>query len=246
MPESINAVHSQPKRVLMVVANPAVSTTLGVRVGFWASELTHPYYEFTEAGYEVEIASPNGGRVELDRDSDPRDPGGYSAHDLISMGFLNTARLAALLADTKRLADVSVEDYDAIVVTGGQAPMFTFREDRPLQRTLAAFYEAEKVTAALCHGVSALLDVRLSNGNYLIDGKTITGFANVEEDFVDRLVGRKVMPYRVEDEARRRGANYIQLGLWRAHAVRDGNLITGQQQYSGREVARLVIEALGR
>jgi putative intracellular protease/amidase len=87
--------------------------------------------------------------------------------------------------------------------------------------------------------------VQLSDGSYLVEGKTVTGFANVEEDYVDRAVGQKVMPYRIEDELGKRGANYIQSGLLKPFAVRDGRLITGQQQYSGAKVARLVIAALG-
>jgi putative intracellular protease/amidase len=242
---ALNSTKAKPKRILMVVGSPAVSTTLGWPVGFWASEMTHPYYEFTEVGYDVDLASPKGGKVELDALSDPRDESGYSAHDLISMGFLNTPRLAALLENTKKLSDVNPNDYDAIMVCGGQSPMFTFRDDKTLQHLLATFYESEKPTVALCHGVASLIDVKLSDGSYLIKGKTITGFANVEEDEADRIVGKQVMPWRIQDAALDRGANYIQGGLWKAFAVRDGRLITGQQQYSGARVAKLLVEMLG-
>jgi len=92
---------------------------------------------------------------------------------------------------------------------------------------------------------AALVDLQLSDGSYLVGGRTVTGFANVEEDFSDAFVGQKVMPFRVEDELRRRGANYVQGGLFKAFAVRDGRLITGQQQYSARKVAEMLIEALG-
>lgn len=246
MSASINVVKSKSKRILMVVANPATSTTVGGPVGFWASELTHPFHAFTEVGYVVDLASPKGGRVELDAFSDPRHESGYSAHDLISMGFLHTPGLAALLESTRRLSDVKAADYDAVVVAGGQSPMFTFREDLTLQKLLRDFYEAEKVTAALCHGTAALLDVKLSDGRFLIAGKTMTGFANAEEDVVDGMFKTKVMPFRIEDEARRRGANFATAGVWKAFAIQDGRLITGQQQYSGEATARLVIESLGR
>ncbi|MCP9486705.1 MAG: type 1 glutamine amidotransferase domain-containing protein [Gaiellaceae bacterium MAG52_C11] len=229
--------------VLLVAANPAVSTTTGWPVGFWASELTHPWYEFSEVGYKLTIASPKGGVIEPDALSDPRDASGYSAKDLISRGFLETPALAALLDDTVRLSDVDLDSYDAIVVCGGQAPMFTFRDDADIKSALAHFYEAGKTTAALCHGVAALIDVEVDDG-YLISGKTMTGFANVEEAAVDAIVGQKVMPWHIEDAARERGAEYVEGGLWQPFAVRDGNLITGQQQYSGRAVAELVIAAL--
>ena len=229
----------------MVVANPSVSTTTGWPVGFWASELTHPWYEFREVGYEVTLASPDGGKVEVDALSDPRDSSGYSADDVISMGFLNTPTLATMLEETKKLSELELDEFDAIVVCGGQSPMFTFRDNEDLKQAISHFYEYERPTAALCHGTAALMDVKLSDGSYLIEGKTMTGFADVEEEDADAAVGQKVMPWHIEDAAKERGANYVQGGLWRAFAVQDGPLITGQQQYSGREVAKLVIEALG-
>jgi putative intracellular protease/amidase len=245
MSATLNTITSKPKQILMVVANPSVSTTVGGPVGFWASELTHAYYEFTEVGYQVDIASPKGGKVEFDAFSDPRDPSGYSAHDILSMGFIHTPSLIALLDQTKSLAEVKIQDYDALVVAGGQAPMFTFPTETKLHQLIAEFYEAEKVTAALCHGTCALLYVKLSDGKPLIEGKTMTGFANVEEDFADNYVGQKVMPFRIEDEAKKLGANFITGGLFKAFATRDGRLITGQQQYSGKATALEVIKALG-
>ena len=243
--EAVDVTTRTRPNVLMVVANPATSTTTGWPVGFWAAELTHPYYAFTGVRYDVTIASPDGGRVEVDALSDPRDESKWSADDLISMGFLHTPELVALLDDTPRLADLDPARFAAIVVCGGQGPMFQFREHDGLKHTIAAFYEAEKPTALLCHGVAALIDVRLSDGSYLVEGKTVTGFANVEENFSDTSVGQRVMPYRIEDELRTRGANYVQGGLFKGFAVRDGRLITGQQQYSGAKVADMVIAALG-
>jgi putative intracellular protease/amidase len=238
-------VSSKPKKVLIVVANPATSTTLGWPVGFWGAELTHPYYELTERGVEVTVASPGGGKVELDSLSDPRDESKWSAEDLITMGFLNTPELVALLEDTPRLADLNLDEYDAIMIAGGQAPMFSFRDNKDVHDALRQFYESEKPTCIYCHGTAALIDLELSDGTYLVDGKTVTGFANVEEDFSDKFVGDKVMPFRIEDELKQRGANYVQGGLFKAFAVRDGRLITGQQQYSARKVAQMLIESLG-
>jgi putative intracellular protease/amidase len=241
----VDQVSSRPKCALMVVANPAVSTSTGWPVGFWAAELTHPYYELTERGVQVTIASPAGGPVEFDRLSDPRDESRWSAEDLISMGFIHTPGLMALLANTPRLADLDHSSYDALLVCGGQSPMFTFREDVDLAAAVRRFYEAEKITAAFCHGVAALVDVTLSDGSYLVDGRTVTGFSNVEEDYSDAATGVRVMPWRLEDALRERGANYVSGGQFKAFAVRDGRLVTGQQQYSGRAVARTVIEMLG-
>lgn len=250
-----NVTHPKhPKRVAIVLANPAVSTTTGWPVGFWWSELTHPYFTLTEAGYQVEIVSPAGGRCEADGMSDPRDPSGYSASDLISMGFIATPRLAALVEDTKKVSEIQVADFDAIVVAGGQAPMFSFEGAHDLHHKFVEFYEAGKIAAALCHGVAILRYAKLENGDYLAKGKTVTGFANVEEDFADHAVwdlkalprDKHLMPWRIEDELKRIGANYVQAGLWRGFAVRDGNLITGQQNFSGGDTAELLLATLGR
>lgn len=242
-----------PKRIAIVIANPAVSTTTGWPVGFWWSELTHPYYHFAEAGYEVEIFSPAGGKCEPDAMSDPRDPSGYSASDLISMGFLSTPSLAALIENTRPVDDIALDRFDAIVVAGGQAPMFNFATAENLHRKFAEFFDAGKVAAALCHGVSVLCYAKGADGQLIAKGRTVTGFANVEEDFADNAVwsmgllprDRHVMPWRIEDELKQAGANFIQAGAWRGFAHRDGNLVTGQQNFSGTETAELVIRALG-
>lgn len=244
---------NNPKHVAIVIANPAVSTTTGWPVGFWWSELTHPYLEFIDRGYEVGVFSPDGGKCEADAMSDPRDASGYSETDLITMGFLSMPKLAALVENTRPLAALEVDHFDAIVVAGGQAPMFTYEKATGLQRKFVQFYERGKVTAVLCHGTAILRYARLSNGDLLVKGKTVTGFANAEEDFADNAVwsmnllsrDKHVMPWRIEDELKKLGANYIQAGMWRGFAVRDGNLVTGQQNFSGAETARIVCEALG-
>ncbi len=242
------------KRVAIVIANPAVSTTTGWPVGFWWSELTHPYHAFSEAGYEVELFSPAGGACQADAMSDPNDASGYSRTDLISQGFIHTPELLALVRNTRKVADIDVAAFDAIVVAGGQSPMFTFEAAADLHAKFAAFFEAGKVAAALCHGCAILAYARDSRGEPIAKGRTVTGFANIEEDFADNAVwsfgmlprDQHVMPWRIEDRLKALGANYVQGGLWRSFAVRDGNLVTGQQNFSGGETARLVIEALGR
>ena len=252
--KNLNVVNpSKPKRVAIVIANPTVSSTTGWPVGFWWSELTHPYYRFQEAGYETEIFSPAGGKCEADAMSDPRHPSGYSATDLISMGFIATPKLASLVENTKKVSQVDMQKFDAILVAGGQSPMFTFDKAVDLHSKFMEFYESGKIACALCHGTSLLRYVKLKTVEHLVKGKTVTGFANVEEDFADNAVWsmnllsreKHVTPWRIEDELKRLGANYIQAGLWRGFAVRDGNLITGQQNFSGSETAELVVKALG-
>jgi putative intracellular protease/amidase len=124
--------------------------------------------------------------------------------------------------------------------------MFTFRNNTDLHEAIRTFYEAEKPVAAFCHGVAALVDATLSDGSYLVTDKTVTSFANVEEDYSDKAAGTRIMPWRLEDALRERGANYVQAGLFKPFAIRDGRLITGQQQYSGRKVAQMMIATLGQ
>jgi putative intracellular protease/amidase len=236
----------RPKRIVIVASNPAVSEQTGWPIGFWWAELSHPFLEFTERGYEVDIASSDGGALKADSWSDPRDESGYSAEDLISLGFINSPAHMKLVEQSKPLADVSIEDYDGALFVGGQGPMYTFWNDERVHALVASFYQAGKVTAVICHATCALLKARLTDGRLLVEGKTWTGFANSEERFADDFVGQKIQPFWIEDEARKlENTNFIVNARFKPHAVRDGNLITGQQQYSGRTAARLVIEALG-
>ncbi len=235
------------KRILMIAANPGTSPTTGWPVGFWWAELTHPYWAFTEAGYEVEIVSPKGGDLMADGFSDPEDDSQYSAHDILSLGFKTSATHAAMLQGTKSIADVAMDDYDAIFLAGGQSPMVTMIDDTDLHAFVARAYEADKIVAVVCHGTCILLKTKLSNGDLLVNGKTWTGFADAEEKFADDFVGQKIQPFWIEEEARKiDGTNFITDSMFKAFAVRDGNLITGQQQFSGAAAAEKVVEALGR
>ncbi|HET6728027.1 MAG TPA: type 1 glutamine amidotransferase domain-containing protein [Jiangellaceae bacterium] len=245
---------AHPKRIALVLSNPAVSSTTGWPVGFWWAELSHAYFKFTEVGYEVDLFSPHGGPCEADAMSDPEDASQWQAEDVISRGYKHDPQFLELVATTRSVDEIDLDRFDAIVVAGGQGPMFTFEDATNLHAKFTEFYEAGRICAALCHGVALLRYARLSNGEPLVAGRTVTGFANVEEDFADRSAwdmgalprDQRIMPWRIEDELKAMGANYIQAGLWRGFAVRDGNLITGQQNFSGGETADLIIETLGR
>jgi putative intracellular protease/amidase len=235
----------KPKRVAIVASNPSLSKQTGWPIGFWWSELTHPYWEFAEHGYKVEIYSPDGGKLQADNWSDPRDDSKYSASDLISLGFLSSPEHVTLVDESTPISQLKIADYDAVLFVGGQAPMYTYYGDERVHGLAAQCYKAGKITAVLCHATCILLKTKV-DGKLLVDGKTWTGFANSEERFADEFVGKRIQPFWVEEEAKKLpGTNFIVSGRFKAHAVRDGNLITGQQQYSGTVVARLVIEALG-
>lgn len=238
---------NKKKKVLLIAPNPGVSPTTGWPVGFWWAELTHPFHAFVEAGYEVEIRSPRGGAVVADGYSDPEDASGYSADDILSLGFKRSPRHAALLEHTKDLTGVTPADFDAVFLAGGQSPMITYVDDVALHRLVADFLAAGRITALVCHATCVLLHARGADGALLVKGRTWTGFADAEEAYADSFVGQRIQPFWIEADARKLpDTNFVVDQPFRAFAVRDGNLVTGQQQFSGAEAARLVIEALGR
>jgi len=142
------------KRILFVVSNPA--ELKGFPVGFFAEEMTRPFFEFVHAGYEVEIRSPKGGKVEYDGFSDPENPATAYPNDLITIGFTHHATFGQLMADTPSIDDVDVSAYDAICVAGGGGPLVTFKDDLALHRLIADFYEQGKVVGLVCHGTCLL------------------------------------------------------------------------------------------
>lgn len=240
-------IHGDPKRVMILLSNTATSAQTGWPIGFWWEELTDPYLTFVKAGYQVDIVSPDGGELYGDSYGDPRDASGYSADDIVSMGFINTPSLMAQVESSIGLADVDVDSYHAVLLAGGQGPMYTFYDDQRVHDLVAKFYESGRATAVICHATAVLLRATKADGTLVVDTKTWTGFANSEEDFADQAAGVQIQPFRIEDEARKlTGTNFIVGPAFSAHAVRDGNLITGQQQHSGGAAARLVIEALGQ
>src|SRR5215469_12940587 len=172
----------RPKHVAIVASNPATSKQTGWPIGFWWSELTHPYWEFVEHGYRVDVYSPEGGKLAADSWSDPRDPSKYSADDLISLGFICSPEHSKLVDNSRPISDLKQEEYEAVLLVGGQGPMYTFYNDPRTHELVSSFYQTGKVTAVLCHATCILLKAKL-NGKLLVEGKTWTGFANSEEAF---------------------------------------------------------------
>lgn len=232
-------------KVLLIASNPAVSKQTGWPIGVWAAEVVHPYWEFELAGYSVDIASPDGGEVKIDGFSDPEDASKYAAWDILSLGFLKDPEKSTLLKNTLKLSSVNPDDYKAILVCGGQGPMYTFIDNTELHKFFVDFYLTGKPTAAICHGTCILLKTKLPDGKYLVEGKKWTGFANNEENYADAYVGKQIQPFRIQDEAKKiPNTKMVVAPMFESFAVQDGNLITGQQQNSGAAAAKLVIEKL--
>jgi len=233
-------------KIVFVVSNQVKSETTGYPIGFWLSELAQPYYAFKEAGYEMTIASPEGGKIIFDSWSDPESQNAREV-DLVSTGFKHHAKTVALMDSTVKLDEIKVENFDGIFVVGGLGPMQTFYNNEKLHKLFAQFYEAGKPSTTICHGSAILLKTKLSNGKLLTEGKKWTGFCNAEEDIVDKGAGKKMQPFRIEDEAKKLNTNYVTGGVpYKSFAVSDGNLISGQQGSSGAETAKLVFEFLNK
>lgn len=241
--ETRSGMKRKPRRILSIVSN--TTQLKGFPVGFFAEEMTRSFLMFTEVGHRVDLASPKGGEVMFDTHSDPRTPDGAYADDLISLGFVHHAKFGAMLKNTLPISTVSVADYDAVWVAGGGGPLLTFKDDVALHKLIADFYENGKIVSLICHGSSLLLWTRLSNGTLLAGGKKWTGFTDAEEADVDAAFGMRLNEYTIQSEAAGMdGTGFLCRGANEPFAIRDGRLITGQQQYSSGITAELVLDAL--
>lgn len=231
------------KRIAYIVSNPG--TLKGMPVGFFAEELTRPFSEFVDAGHEVDVISPKGGKVAFDCFSDPENEATIYPNDLSTIGFAHHRVFGSLLEKTASVKDVDVANYDAVCVAGGGGPLVTFKDDVALHGFIADAYEQGKVVGLICHGTSLLLWARLSDGTYLADGKTWTGYSDAEEEMNNQAAGMKVNDYTIETEARKMTNTTFRVAPpLQRFAIRDGRLVTGQQQHSSGLFARLVLEAL--
>ncbi len=225
------------KALVIVTNHTEFGEANAAPTGLWLSELTHFYVVFEAAGVSMDIVSPKGGTIAVDQRSL-----GFFVLDKHTKRRQKDASFMALLENTKSIADVDWNDYDAVYFAGGHGAMWDFAEDTNLHARTAAFYEAGKVVAAVCHGVAALQNVKLSDGSYLISGKKGTGFAYLDETIAG--VKRHV-PYNLEQRLKQRGMRYSKACIpLMGHTVVDGRLITGQNPNSATETAQEALNAI--
>ena len=223
-------------KVLMVLTSHDQLGNTGRKTGFWLEELAAPYYVFKDAGVHVTLASPKGGRPPLDPKSN--EPNFQTD---ITRRFEKDADANAKLDSTVRLDSVNQEDYNSVFYPGGHGPMWDLAEDKHSIRLLESFLAAGKTFAVVCHSTGALRHVKTPDGKLLVEGKTVTGFTNGEEEEVGLT---KVVPFLVEDEMMRLGAAFAKVKNWSVYTVADGQLVTGQNPASSGPAARLLIDAL--
>jgi len=225
-------------KVLMVLTSHDQLGNTGRKTGFWLEELAAPYYVFKDGGAEITLASPKGGRPPLDPKSN--EPNFQTD---ITRRFEKDADAEARLDKTVRLDGVKQEGYDTVFYPGGHGPMWDLAEDKSSIKLLDSFVAASKVFAVVCHSTGALRHVRIPEGKPFLEGKTVTGFTNGEEEDVGLT---KVVPFLVEDEVMSQGAIFSKVKNWGVHTVVSGKLITGQNPASSGPAARLLIETLNK
>jgi putative intracellular protease/amidase len=232
----INTKFFKMKKLLLIVTNVGHYAS-GLDTGLWLSELTHIYYAAKEKGWDITIASPKGGAVPIDPESlKPLVLDKISKNYYESPGFMNA------LNHSKSLPEVQNESFDCVYLAGGHATMYDFPNDATLQSIISRQYESGKMVAAICHGVGGLLNVKLSDGTYLINGKKLTGFDWFEESIARR---KREVPFNLEASLKERGVIYDKAFIpMTSKVVVDGNLITGQNPFSSKEMAKVVVKEL--
>jgi putative intracellular protease/amidase len=220
-------------KILLIVTSHTQLGNTKEPTGFWLEELAAPYAEFTQAGAQVDIASPLGGKPLADPKSEKEPTQGTRA-------FLADADAKKKLANTLTLEKVK-DTYDAYFVVGGHGVMWDLATHKPLHSLLTAAYARGAVVSAVCHGPAALVGVKAPDGKPLVAGKRVAAFTN-EEEKAGKL--DTVMPFLLETRLREQGARHESGPMWGSFTVRDGNLITGQNPASSVATAREVIAAL--
>ncbi|WP_201585743.1 type 1 glutamine amidotransferase domain-containing protein [Psychrobacter sp. HII-4] len=221
--------------ILMVLTSHDKLGDTGKQTGFWLEEFAAPYYAFIDAGVEVTLASPAGGQPPLDPSSDTED-----AQTKDTKRFKEDSEAQKHLANTKKLADVNASDFDSVFYPGGHGPLWDLAVDQDSINLIESFIKQDKPVALVCHAPAALKSVKV-DGEYLVKGKTVTGFTNSEEDAVGLT---DVVPFLVEDMLKANGGHYEKAADWESFVVADGLLITGQNPASSEETAKRLMTKL--
>lgn len=224
-------------KILVVLTSHDQLGNTGKKTGFWLEEFAAPYYAFKDAGTDITLASPRGGQPPLDPKSD--DP---SAQTDATRRFKADKAAQALLANTHKLQDMKAGDFDAVFYPGGHGPLWDLAEDADSIALIQSTLAAGKPVAAVCHAPGVLRHVKSADGQPLVQGKSVTGFTNSEEEAVG-LTG--IVPFLVEDMLKNNGGHYSKSGDWQPHVVSDGLLITGQNPASSEPVAQALLKMLG-
>ena len=220
------------RRAVFALTSHSQLGDTGNETGYYVPEAAHPWKVLTDNGFAVDFISPAGGAPT---------PTGYDPQDEVQREFLADRELAAKLAATRRPGDIAPDDYDAILYVGGHGTMWDFPDDEDLAGVARGIYETGGVVAAVCHGPAGLVNLKLSDGSYLLDGKDVAGFTNAEEEAVQLA---EVVPFLLETKLKERGARHTGANNFAAHVVVSDRLVTGQNPASAAGVAEAIVDAL--
>ena len=223
-------------KILIVLTSHDQLGDTGKKTGFWLEEFAAPYYVLKDAGAAITLASPKGGLPPLDPKSEVPE-----FQTELTKRFRTDTAAQAELANTKKLADVSADDFDAVFYPGGHGPMWDMPDNATSIALIEAFVKADKPVGAVCHAPVALINVRGKDGEYLIKGKRVTGFTNEEEEAVGLTT---VVPFLLEDRLKERGSIYSKTANWVPYVQVDGKLVTGQNPASSEPAAEELLKLL--
>ena len=222
--------------ILFVLTSHDKLGDTGNKTGFWIEEFASPYYMLSDQGAEITLASPKGGRPPTDPSSDTPD-----AQTEATDRFKKDNELQQKLDNTKKLSEVNEEDFDAVFYPGGHGPLWDLSEDEDSISLIESFNKNGKPLGFVCHAPAALKEVKGTDGEPLVKNKKVTGFSNSEEEGVGLT---EVVPFKVEDMLEKNGGQYSKTDDWQSHVVADGNLVTGQNPASSKEVAERLLGLL--
>lgn len=220
------------KKVLFVVTSHDKKGDTGQPTGYYLGEVTHPWEVLHDAGYEIDFVSPKGGTPPVD---------GFNLEDPINKKFWEDKKYHAKIQNTKKPSDINPDDYVAVLYAGGHGTMWDFADNVELASIASKIYENNGIVSAVCHGPAGLVNIKLSNGKYLVEGKKINSFTN-EEEVAVKL--EKVVPFSLETKLRERGAIFEKSGLWQSHVTVDKRVVTGQNPQSAQAVGEATLAEL--
>ncbi len=223
-------------KILMVLTSHDKLGDTGEKTGFWLEEFAAPYYVLKDAGADITLASPKGGQPPLDPKSDDE-----SAQTDATRRFKEDTAAQDALANTKVLAEVKDDGFDAVFYPGGHGPLWDLAEDADSRRLIEAFAHSDRPVGAVCHAPAVFRHTKDADGAPLVQGKRVTGFSNSEEDGVGLT---DVVPFLVEDMLAQNGATYEKGDDWASFALTDGKLVTGQNPASSEEAAKQLLSLL--
>lgn len=228
------------KRALVITTSHGVLAAPGEAggkpSGVMASEMTHPYYNFLDAGMEVDVASIEGGEIPVDPQTLM-----YMIRTPEDVRFLNDPAFQAKVKNSLRIDDVDFTQYDIIFMAGGWGAAYDLGYSPVLaEKVSQAYYAETPVIGGVCHGVLGLINAKDRDGNLLIAGRRMTGVSDKQI----KELGIEITPQHPETELRKAGVIYESQSAFRdffaTHVVVDDEqrFVTGQNQNSGHETAQ--------